>query len=42
MLRNIYGPEREEVTGDRENCTGRNIIVYILYQILSGLLNEGG
>jgi hypothetical protein len=40
VLRRIFGPKRDEVTG--ENCIMRSSTICTLYQILLGLSNQGG
>jgi hypothetical protein len=36
VLRGIFGPKRDEVTRDEENCVTKGVIIYTLHHILSG------
>jgi hypothetical protein len=40
VLRRIFGPKRDEVTGNGENYIKRNLIICIRHQILFGWLNS--
>jgi hypothetical protein len=41
ILRRIFGPERDEVTGELGSCTMRSFVICTDPQIL-GRLNQGG
>jgi hypothetical protein len=41
VLRRIFGPKMDEVTGERGSCTMRSFIFYTPTQILLGRLNQG-
>jgi hypothetical protein len=41
VLRGIFGPKRDEVTEEWENCTMESFLVCTHHQILLGRSNEG-
>jgi hypothetical protein len=41
VLRRIFGPKRDEIAGDREDCIMRSFITCTLHQILLGWSNQG-
>jgi hypothetical protein len=42
VLRRIFGPRREEVTGKGEHYVMKIFIIYTLLHILLGASNQGG
>ena len=36
VLRRVFGPKRDEVTGNGENCIMRNLVICTAYPILCG------
>jgi hypothetical protein len=41
VLRRIFGPKRDDVTGEGENCTEGSFIICTYHQILLGRSNQG-
>jgi hypothetical protein len=41
VLRRIFGPKKDEVTGEGESCTMRNFIICTCPQISLGKPNQG-
>jgi hypothetical protein len=41
VLRRIFGPKRDEVTGEWRKCTMRNVIIFTHPQISLGKSSQG-